>query len=300
MKDYSSVNTENWRELLTQLKEEVNEELKGTKLTCGKFIDFKLTYINGEISEVSDILLHNCKPDIMIQVRFENGMVSSYSLNRCACMPGFKMSDEKMEYIKTAFETVASILIYDHIEKEELFQKEHEAQKKIVEDSKKAERDKKRLEKLRNHRAELLKGLDSIKATVHDEPGFYVSLGYIAKHIGTISATIPSWAEAWFIKRFGTAEKKVIDETKKTVSGFSMKFAPSFSVSLKKAENVPADVQALVDTSKKSFKINNTEFVFSLIDNYGFKFGKEQNIEDIKKTIPNNYITNFNKGYEMA
>lgn len=215
-------------------------------------------------------------------------------------MPGFKMSNEKIEYIKTAFETVASILIYDHIEKEELFQKEHEAQKKIVEDSKKAERDKKRLEKLRNHRAELLKGLNSIKAPVHNEPGFYVSLGYIAKHIGTISATIPSWAEAWFVKRFGTAKKKVIDETKKTIGGFSMKFAPSFSVSIKKAENVPADVQALVDTSKKPFKINNTEFVFSLIDNYGFKFGKEQNIEDIKKTIPNNYITNFNKGYEMA
>ena len=300
MKDYSNVNTSNWRELLAELKDEVNEGLKGTRIHCGKFINGVLTQLDGEIEEVSDILLQCNQADIMIRVHFDNDLISTYSLNMCARSSGFKMDDEKKDYVKEALEVAATILDYDQIERTELFAAKLNEEKKAAEAAKQAERDKKKLEKLKNHRAELIRQLDGIHTPIHTESDFYVSLGYIAKHIGTISATIPTWAESWFVKKFGTAEKKVVDETRKTVNGYSMKFAPSFSLSLKKAKNVPADIQALADTSKKSFTIHNTELVFDLVDNYGFKFGKEQDIEDIKKKIPNNYLANFDMGYAMS
>ena len=300
MKDYSDTTIENWHDQLNLLKEEIETELKGTEIKCGRFVNGTVAQFSGEITEVSKINLVNGKPAIMIQVALDSGELASYNINAAMCGFLFKIDDEKKAYIEEATAVAAEVLKFDQLERNAIVQAKFEADKKAAEDAKKAERDKKKLEKLRNHRAEVIRQLDGIKTPIHTESDFYVSLGYIAKHIGTVSATIPTWAESWFTKKFGTAEKKVVDETKKTVNGYSMKFAPSFSLSLKKAENAPADIQALADTSKKSFKINNTELVFELVDNYGFKFGKEQNLDDIRSKIPNNYINNFDMGYAMA
>jgi hypothetical protein len=45
--------------------------------------------------------------------------------------------------------------------------------------------------------------------------------------------------------------------------------------------------------------VTDSEFVRDLIDNYGFKFGKAQDLEAIRSCVPSTYHTNFEAGLAM-
>ena len=134
--------------------------------------------------------------------------------------------------------------------------------------------------------------------TVCSTGEFYYNLGWLAKNIGTVSAAMPDYLLKYFERHFGTnANPKVVDSKKRTVGGHPMQWALSMqaSISKKVVNTIPAFLKQYLNPAQTA--LTNTSFIWDLVDNYGFQFGKTQDITEIKKSIPDNLIEYFEKGY---
>jgi hypothetical protein len=178
--------------------------------------------------------------------------------------------------------------------------KESERQAKLlaIEEAKKAEADKKAEERFEQLKAKALKdfaNLSNRTKTHSDVSDFYYALGWLAKHIGTITATMPDYLSDAFKKYFGMdAVHTVVDSKKKTSNGHAMQWTWSFKASVKKADTIPSCIATHFNESRKA--IADTSFIWDLVEDYGFSFGKKQDIEKIVQTIPAKYINSFNEG----
>lgn len=124
---------------------------------------------------------------------------------------------------------------------------------------------------------------------------FYYALGWLAKHVGTITAKMPDYLESSFVKHFGDVERTVVDSTKVGPAGYTSQWRLSMEASLKKAESIPATLVEYLSQSGK--KVSKTSFVWSLIDDYGFKLGKKQDFNNIIGNIPVEYTEMFTAGF---
>ena len=174
------------------------------------------------------------------------------------------------------------------------------ALEEACEAKKKAEVDKKAEEQYNAAREKALKDFDILtKASrpVSDVDEFYYSLGWLTNHVGSITAQIPDYLGPAFEQHFGSdAPKTLIDSKAKSIGGFAKKWTWSFSCSIKKLKDtiVPSYIQNMsADISKG---IHNTSFIWDLVENYGFQFGKTQDIDRIKSNVPKNYIEIFESG----
>ena len=123
---------------------------------------------------------------------------------------------------------------------------------------------------------------------------FYYSLGWLTKNVGTFSAAMPDYLLSFFEGRFGTEYKPtVVDSKKRTVNGYAMQWALSMKASiLKKAiDKVPAFLTKYLSASGTA--IADTSFIWDLVENYGFQFGKKQDIDKIRACVPTDYIDSF-------
>lgn len=123
---------------------------------------------------------------------------------------------------------------------------------------------------------------------------FFYSLGWLASHVGTIVAKMPDYLESAFTKHFGDVEHTVVDSTKVGPAGYTSQWRLSMEASLKKADNIPSTLNDYLSQSGK--KVAKTSFVWSLVDDYGFKFGKKQDVVDILRCVPIEYVPAFNEG----
>jgi hypothetical protein len=130
------------------------------------------------------------------------------------------------------------------------------------------------------------------KITKADE--FYFALGWVAKHVGTITAKMPDYLESAFVKHFGDVEHTVVDSTKVGPAGFTSQWHLSMEASLVKAKEIPAILNDFLSQNGK--KLSKTSFVWDLVDKYGFKFGKKQDTLDIMRCVPIEYVPMFNAG----
>ena len=124
----------------------------------------------------------------------------------------------------------------------------------------------------------------------------YEVLGWIAKHTKSIKASMPDYMENWFVKNFGQdSDRYVVDSTKRTSGGHPMQWSLSCKISFD--SEVPSILLNKVASNKKA--IDSVAFVWDLVDNYGFTFGKTQDINLIKSEIPSQYLEDFERGYAM-
>ena len=65
-----------------------------------------------------------------------------------------------------------------------------------------------------------------------------------------------------------------------------------------KPENMPKSIMDSITFSPSNnlLRLNNKEFV-QFLQTCGFNYGNSQNIENIKKTIPSEYMNDFNIGF---
>ena len=126
---------------------------------------------------------------------------------------------------------------------------------------------------------------------------FYTTLGWLAKHTGTVSAALPDYLEPAFKKHFGDVPCRVVDSHKKGPAGWTSQWTSSFTVSLKKPDSIPAMLEQYLNPARKA--VTNSEFVRDLVDNYGFQFGKVQDLEAIRSCVPSTYQTDFELGLAM-
>ena len=127
---------------------------------------------------------------------------------------------------------------------------------------------------------------------------FYYSLGWIANNCGAFACSLPDYLLPYFQSQFGSAyEPHAVDSRKRTVNGYAMQWAISMTASIKKKslDKIPAFLSSHL--SKSGNAIADTSFIWDLVSNYGFKFGKVQDIDQIRATIPTTYIVSFEKGY---
>lgn len=134
----------------------------------------------------------------------------------------------------------------------------------------------------------------SLSVSKADE--FYYALGWVAKHVGTITAKMPDYLEPAFIKHFGDVEHTTVDSTKVGPAGFTSQWRLSMEASLIKAKEIPAVLNDYLSQNGK--KISKTSFVWDLVDKYGFKFGKKQDTLDIMRCVPIEYVPAFNEGFQ--
>jgi hypothetical protein len=132
-------------------------------------------------------------------------------------------------------------------------------------------------------------------AAKSDVDEFYYTIGWLANHIGTMRAFMPDYLEQAFVNQFGNeALRSVVDSTKRTVNGFPMQWALSFKASLPKASDIPALLIPYLSSTGKD--LANTQFIWDLVDNYGFKFSKEQDKNAIEGSIPTEFLPSYYAG----
>lgn len=127
---------------------------------------------------------------------------------------------------------------------------------------------------------------------------FYYNLGWLAKNVGTVSAALPDYLLKYFENHFGTeAKPTVVDSRKRTINGYPMQWALSMkaSVSKKAIDSIPPFLKQYLNTTGNA--LTNTTFIWDIVENYGFQFGKKQDIEKIRATIPAHLIEVFEKGF---
>jgi hypothetical protein len=162
----------------------------------------------------------------------------------------------------------------------------------------KAKRIKKNTERLEESKAAYLEKFRELLATkkslsLSDE--FYYSLGWLAKHSGTVKAVVPDICEAEFVQYFGNEVPFTKTEYKVGPGGWISQWGKSFTASLVKAKTIPAYLEQYLNP--KRTQVTNSEYIKDLVDNYGFQFGKEQNVEAIRKSVPAEYLPHFEAGF---
>ena len=175
------------------------------------------------------------------------------------------------------------------------FEREQERQRQ--KDAKKAEEAEKKLEATK---AKAIKDFEALAQTIQpvttaDE--FYYSLGWLAKHVGAMTAILPDYLGSAFEKYFGAdTPKTLVDSKAKTSGGYAKQWSWEFKCTIKKLKEtvVPAYLQNITTDFSKG--IHNTSFLWDLVYNYGFQFGKKQDVEKIRACVPADYLSFFEAG----
>ena len=124
----------------------------------------------------------------------------------------------------------------------------------------------------------------------------YEAIGWMAKHLVSVRATMPDYMEKWFVGKFGDAERHVVDSRKKTSGGFGYQWSLGLKLTFDEEAKGPLKRRATGENKKV---IDSVAFVWDLVENYGFRFGKEQDVGRIKAEVPERYLPDFEKGYAM-
>lgn len=134
-----------------------------------------------------------------------------------------------------------------------------------------------------------------VKGTTNE---FYYSIGWLAKHVGTLSVALPDYLLSYFERHFGTeAKPTVVDSKKKTINGNPMQWALSMKASLVKKSSGPVPTYLVKYLNTSGNAISDTSFVWDLVENYGFKFGRNQDISSIRGHVPADCLTSFEAGF---
>ena len=171
----------------------------------------------------------------------------------------------------------------------------------IVNQAKKEAEEKKQEEKYQASKAKMIKEFENLakrEKIMNATEEFYYSLGWIANNCGAFACALPDYLLPYFQKQFGTDyEPRTVDSRKRTVNGHAMQWTISMTASIKKKslDKVPAFLTQYL--SKTGTSIANTTFIWDLVSDYGFQFGKAQDLDQIRSTIPAHCVTYFENGY---
>ena len=253
-----------------------------------------MPYGSGKIMAYSGTALDN----INITIEFEN-IVKKFNLSYIIApkfkIPGYSPVFTDAIEIGVIWEDANAV--HSELTKQ-LKDLEKLEQKLATEAKQKAEAEKKAEEKYQAAKEKALRDFNNIAKTTRPKSSadeFYYSLGWLAKYAGTVAAAMPDYLADAFAKHFGAETPcRVVDSKKVGPSGYTSQWTWSFSVSLKKPERIPATIAQHLNPAGKA--VTDTTFVWDLVDKYGFKFGKTQDIDKIRGCIPSGYMSSFEAG----
>lgn len=204
-------------------------------------------------------------------------------------------SDDEISEVITQYAEVYKNLVERH---DALRKAESDAARAAA---KKAEADKKAEASYQKQKEQAVKSFDRMVqeagTTKSDVDEFYYALGWLASHTGALTAILPDYLGSAFEKHFGAdAPKRLIDARAKTSGGYAKQWSWEFRCNINKLKEtvVPACLQSVTTDFTKG--IHNTAFLWDLVSNYGFQFGKKQDVNKIRETVPAQYISSFEAG----
>lgn len=259
-----------------------SEQINGAEVTCA-------LYGNGKVTAITGDTLDNAILDITFV-----DITKRFSLMHIMTNKFIKLVNE--DVIKEVWDKVLELHTDITTKYKEL---ETTAYQIAVEAEKKAIAEKKAEEKHQKLKEKALQDFDMLiqqaNNSLSDIDEFYYALGWLTKHVGSISASLPDYLDSAFTKYFGSnTPHRVVDSKKRTTGGYSMQWTFGFHATLRKPENIPVILTKYLSTTGKA--IANTSFIWDLIDNYGFQFGKKQDVEKIKNNVPAKHLASFETG----
>ena len=265
-----------------------------TKAFCQYINGAMITYITfgkGVVTEASGDKFD----EIIITATFDSGETKRLSLHHTINNPKLASfhSQDYVDNYNSAFE------LYTTLSKKRTELRVTELSEKRAAD-KKAEADKRaeiQYEKQKEKSIKAFERMTNKEEDVEQVDEFYFALGWLAKHVGTVSAALPDYLENAFVKYFGNdAPCRVVDSKKRGPAGYQSQWTWSFKASLKKHESIPSYLVSKLSESGKD--ISDTSFIWSIVDNYGFKFGKKQDIDEIRNHVPEQFMSSFDDGFD--
>lgn len=298
MLDYSKENYKTFRDYEKSFAEDILKALRGTKASykdkTAYFTGFHFSDTNLGRNLFAEFDVDGETKVCALDLGINSGVIKLEDNVQ-------KVVDEYFEILNKAKEIYATETAEERkiqAEKARIAKEKYEAEKARREELKKQiEADKryaKRVERALNKLSTLKP--EKTEKLFETPTSQYEAIGWMAKHLTSVRAAMPDFMEKWFIGKFGDAERYVVDSKKRTANGNPMQWG----LSLKLTFNT--EVKGLLETkatSQNKKVIDNVAFVWDLIENYGFQFGKEQNISKIKAEIPEQYLPDFEKGYAM-
>lgn len=124
---------------------------------------------------------------------------------------------------------------------------------------------------------------------------FYYAIGWLVSHANSVSAAMPDYLESAFKNHFGADTPcRVVDSQHRGPAGWQSQWSWSFKISLKKYDDIPSVLVPFLNPAGKD--ITNTDFVWDLVETYGFQFGKKQDLAKIEARIPVEYFNSYLSG----
>lgn len=298
LKIYSKENYDSYMDFQKTFINELKQAFTGTKVSYkGKdayFSDFNISNSNLGININATLDVDGEEKQMILDLAVKSGIV--------VISDDVKKDYEEFatiyEQSKANFATESEIARKEADEKARLYREQCEAEKARREELKKQiEADKryaKRVERALNKLSTLKP--EKTEKLFETPTSQYEVIGWMAKHLTSVRAAMPDFMEKWFIGKFGDVERYVVDSKKRTANGNPMQWGLSLKLTFNTEVKGPLEQRA---TSKNKKVIDNVAFVWDLIENYGFQFGKEQNIHQIKAEVPEQYLPDFEKGYAM-
>jgi hypothetical protein len=287
MKNYNVSEYQNWNNLAADLTADLRE-LVGTNLqaTHKNYGECTISGLTVSISDTNfnilgDFTFSDQTKKIALNVVVSNGLVHIPNTEVLEAVKNFITSCIN---IQNEIRTVAVARITAA----------REAARKAAEEAKQAAKYKATMEKV-IHDFEALSNQDRTKCATGE---FYYNLGWLAKNVGTVSAALPDYLLPYFEKQFGTTYvPTIVDSKKRTVNGHPMQWTLSMKASLSKKslDTIPAFLRQYLNPTGNS--LTSTSFIWDLVENYGFKFGKTQDLAKIKDSLPSHCVEYFEKGY---
>lgn len=256
--------------------------------------EFKLIQRNGTEGTVLDIECHGLFEAIYCKVAFAD-CTKQYQLKTALTSKFLHFNNETLlDIYNTYLNAHKELTAQWNVRAEQLRVEAKEAAKK-AEAEQKAEA---------AYQAKKLKAETEFEAMTKEaktfenpDEEFYYSLGWLAKHIGTLTAKLPDYLGSAFERHFGSETPKIlIDSRAKTSGGYAKQWSWEFKCTMKKLKEtvIPTCIQNVTTDFSKG--IHNTAFLWDLVENYGFQFGKSQDVSKIAEQIPSQYLTAFNSG----
>lgn len=289
MKTYLAHNYSDYETLTNDIAVDLNENLKLPISAVHKIAGpCSIIEVSPSISDIN--------ADLILTTELQDKTIKKYSFKVLTQKEYLSLSESNIQLLTNYLNTIKDIQIELCAILTEQARLEREAEKKAVEERKAEEK----YQKLKEKTIQDFDNLAKQERTKCATGEFYYCLGWLTKNVGTISVALPDYLLSAFERHFGTDfTPTVVDSRKKTINGNPMQWALSMKASIiKKAqETIPALLNDYLNPAHTA--LTTTSFIWDLVDNYGFSFGKKQDIEKIKANIPTTYLSQFEAGYAI-
>ena len=230
----------------------------------------------------------------IIEVQFTDRTIK-LDLQKAYQSGAFKLGNQVMEVVNK-YQEILNIASAEQKAIEDKKWEEKRVKEKAEKEAEEAEKEKEKYENYVKNNLNNLKTLSNNSINMHS--GIAKAIGWLAKNTTNITAAMPDFCESWFRRMFGDAKARIVDQKKKGPSGWSSQWAFSLNMNIKEEakNNIPTCLREYTD-GNRNHNVNNTRFIFTLIQDYGFQIGRKQDVEEIRKHIPEKYLEDFEEGY---